>query len=148
MRIYVISLATILLSSCSPRLIPVPAPTQLPSTEPPAVITTPDAQVGKIISLVTADLSGLLSLDPEQIHVILAEAVVWPDTALGCPRPGEVYGQQSVRGYQVWLEANDQIYIYHTDNKDNIILCTESELPTFPVTPGEIDDGKPWMPVD
>ena len=39
-------------------------------------------------------------------------------------------------------------YIYHTDTRDTVILCMEEELPTFPVTPGEIDDGEPWMPVD
>jgi hypothetical protein len=147
MRTSLIALVMILLSSCAPRLIPAPSPTQIPEVELSAA-ATPDPQVEEIISLIRADLAAHLSLDSEQIHVISAESVLWPDTALGCPRSGEVYPQQAVPGYQVLLEANEHEYLYHTDTEKNIVLCTEEDLPSFPVTPGEIDDGEPWMPVD
>jgi hypothetical protein len=60
-------------------------------------------------------------------------------------------------GYWILLEANNQQYPYHTDQKDQIILClpdtvnTESEnplLPIIPINPTEIKDGQPWVPVD
>lgn len=38
--------------------------------------------------------------------------------------------------------------IYHTDEKKMVILCLEEDLPSLPVTLGEIDDGQLWMPVE
>ena len=151
MRKYLILLSALLLSVCSPQTISLPTSTQInPPTEAPTVLQSPAVQQdAQVLSLVIADLSTRLSLDQDLIHVLSTKPAVWPDNSLGCPSPGEVYTQQMVTGYQVWLEANDQIYIYHTDNQDSIILCEEKEqLPSFPVTPGEIDDGQPWMPVD
>ena len=148
MRIFYIGLAAILLISCGPRRTALPSPTQIPAVDSPAVATTPEPQSDRIISLVTKDLTIRLSLDPQRIHLISAEPIRWPDTALGCPRPGEGYAQQTVAGYQVRLEANGREYDYHTDEEEVIVLCTEDGLPSFPITPDEIDDGQPWMPVD
>jgi hypothetical protein len=148
MLIYIIALFSILLSCCSPQLVASPSVTENPLTGQLTEANTPHPPKDEIISLVTNDLSTRLSTEIDLIQVISVKVALWPDTSLGCPRPGEVYTEKTVHGYQVWLEANDQIYIYHTDNNDNIILCTESELPAFPVTPGEIDDGEPWMPAD
>jgi hypothetical protein len=148
MRIYLV-IFMIGVSACSPRLIAAPDPTQLhPPVEAPALLQTPDPQQEAILSLAIADLSKRLTLDPDLIQVLSAKPMEWPDNSLGCPRPDEVYSQSTVAGYQILLEANGQSYLYHTDNKDSVVLCTESELPSFPVTPGEIDDGQPWMPVD
>lgn len=146
MRSSLMVFVILLLISCSPRLIPVPSPTQAPTEDLPAA--TSDPQMEEIIALTRRDLSTRLSLDLEQIHVISTESILWPDTALGCPRPGAVYDEQTIPGYQVLLEANEQEYVYHTDAERKFVLCVEENLPSFPVTPGEIDDGKPWMPVD
>ena len=149
MRKYFILFSTILLSFCSPRLIPALDPTQIePPAQAPTILQTPDILLEAILSLAVSDLSRRLSLEPELIQVLSAEPNVWPDGSLGCPRPGEAYTQQTVAGYQVRLEANGQVYVYHTGNNDEIVLCTEPQLPAIPITPGEIDDGEPWMPVD
>jgi hypothetical protein len=74
---------------------------------------------------------------------------VWPDASLGCPLPGMTYAQVLTPGHRVILATGGRTYEYHTDNHDRIILCTEDErpsLPLIPVKPGEIQDGKPWMP--
>jgi hypothetical protein len=39
--------------------------------------------------------------------VVQAEAVTWPDGALGCPEPGIVYTQALVPGYWVVVEAEE-----------------------------------------
>jgi hypothetical protein len=149
MHKYLILLSAILLSVCSPRLIPAPDPTQVnPATEAPALLQTPDIQLEAILSLAIADLSTRLTVEPDLIQVLSVEPVVWPEGSLGCPRPGEVYTQQTVRGYQIVLGANGQEYLYHTDADRAVILCMDEALPSLPITPGEIDDGQPWMPVD
>lgn len=149
MRIYLPIFAVIFLASCSPRPVSIPTPTHVSlPTSLAAVTTTSDNRQEKIIVLVIEDLSTRLSLDPQQVHILSVEPARWPDAALGCPRPGEVYAEQAELGYLIVLEANGQEYVYHTDTDQTVILCLEEELPSFPVTPGEIDDGQPWMPVD
>jgi hypothetical protein len=149
MNKYLILLSTILLSCCSPQLIPIPDLTQVHlSTETPNITQSPDLQLDQITSLAVVDLAEQLSLDPGQVRVQSVESMLWPDSSLGCPHPGKVYDQRTVPGYLLQLEANGQEYLYHTDKDQRVVLCTEKDLPSIPVTPGEIDDGKPWMPVE
>jgi hypothetical protein len=76
------------------------------------------------------------------------ESIVWSDASLGCPRAGETYVQKTVAGYRLHLEVDGTEYVYHTDMAQNVILCLDEKTPFFHVTPGEIDDGQPWMPVN
>jgi hypothetical protein len=149
MRIYIILFTSLLIGACSHHLVPAPQPKQLPSEiglqASPAPIPT---QADKMISIATADLVSRFSMDSKEVHLLSAEAQVWPDTSLGCPRPGEVYTRKTVPGYQLRLEAKGQEYDYHTDTDQTVILCIQEGLPSFPVTPDQINDGKPWMPVN
>lgn len=66
-------------------------------------------------------------VNADEIILVSAEAVDWPDGSLGCPEPGVMYGQVITRGYKVVLEAGGVEYPFHTDaNPDGqLILCTE-----------------------
>lgn len=153
-------------AACAPNPIqtPVqnPTPTQgiVENTEEasPAITATPspvveDGLQKKLTQIVRNDLAAQLSTNIEEISVISAEAVVWPNAALGCPAPGKVYAQGTVPGFRIRLEAENNEYSYHTDRTGRFVLCPEENpelqdrLP-IPVKPGEIDDGEPWMPVD
>jgi hypothetical protein len=92
-------------------------------------------------------LSQHLGLAIAEITILEIEPVTWPDASLGCGQPDKVYAQVLTPGFFIRLEAKGQQYIYHTDESSTVILCTGEALPVFPVTPGEIDDGQPWMPV-
>ncbi len=147
-----------------------------PSTEPQVTITeqavispsptptTPDVQLPdmenttfaprEIIEKAKADLVKQFGVNANQIRIMEARAVNWPDASLGCPQPDLAYAQVLSPGYWVLLEADGKQYPYHTDQNEQIILCLgnpsdpESPLPLIPVNPDEIDDGQPWMPVD
>jgi hypothetical protein len=149
MRITIVLLTSLLISACSPYLVPPSQPTQISSEVGPKSSSTPIAtEMDKMISIAITDLASRFSVDPKDIRLLSAEAQVWPDAALGCPRPGEVYAQETVPGYRLHLKANGQEFVYHTNTDRTVILCVEEELPSFLVTPGEIDDDRPWMPVD
>ena len=149
MRICLIVLVTLLLGACSPSLISLPEPTQIPPAgEVEKSPTEASANTDEPVALAVADLSTRFALDPAGVRLLSIESQLWPDSALGCPHTGEAYSQQTVPGYRITLAADNQEYIYHTDMDSTVILCTEEDLPSFPVTPGEIDDGEPWMPVD
>ena len=60
------------------------------------------------------------------------------------------YAQVITEGYQVLLEASDNIYEYHTDDKDNVILCAlapSSEV-NIPDEDTMLEDGEPNQPKD
>jgi hypothetical protein len=153
----IIVITVLLASACTPNAIqnsPQPHNTPLATekyslevTITPAMATQDELQK-KLTQMARHDLASHLSVDIEKISTVSIESIVWPDTALGCPRPGKSYTQQTTLGYLVHLEAAGQEYIYHTDIDQTVILYMDENLPSFPVTPGEIYDGKPWMPVE
>ncbi|WP_288088925.1 hypothetical protein [Roseiflexus sp.] len=69
------------------------------------------------------DLAQLLGIDASAIEVVEVDAVTWPDTSLGCPKPGMMYPQVLVDGVLVQLRANGQIYRYHGDGQRRLFLC-------------------------
>lgn len=61
------------------------------------------------------DLAERLSVDAATIHVIGMRPNRWPDSALGCPAPGEEVKAGTVAGYQLSLKHLERVYTYHTD---------------------------------
>jgi hypothetical protein len=97
------------------------------------------------------ELAQRFGLSEETVAVVSAEEVEWPDAALGCPQPGMAYAQVVTPGFRLTLEAAGQAYFVHADLRGNAVLCSDEAVPlspVFPVVPGEIDDGSPWLPVE
>ncbi|NIN69986.1 MAG: hypothetical protein GTO63_35950 [Anaerolineae bacterium] len=120
-----------------------------PASTPAATEVEPPAKAEQAILLAREDLARRLGLAPEAIRLVSVEAVEWSDASLGCPQPGMMYAQVITPGFRVVLEAEGQTYEYHTDTGRLVVLCGEDGLPVYPlipVDPGEIKDGKPWMP--
>ena len=138
--------------------------TQLPAASPTQEVSDPVpsptaqfSQKGKgeydhltILEMAVRDLALRLNVDLNDIIVVSMQAVDWPDGGLGCPLPGLNYTQVITPGYKIRLDAEGQIYTYHSNTEMAFWLCRDGvpQLPLIPVVPGEIDDGIPWMPVD
>jgi hypothetical protein len=84
-----------------------------------------DPDLEKIIKQVKEDLAQRLTIDPGQIELVEVSSVTWPDGSLGCGKPGIEYLQVLIPGYKILLTADGQIYTYHTDTANQIILCVE-----------------------
>ncbi len=69
------------------------------------------------------DLARRLDVGIEEITVISAEAVVWPDGGLGCPRPGMVYPQVQQDGMRIVLAVAGKQYRYHSGERRPPFLC-------------------------
>jgi hypothetical protein len=76
-----------------------------------------------LVEQAVADLADRLGVEEGQISVLAAEAVVWPDGALGCPRDGMVYTQVLVDGFRILLEAGGYEYAYHGGGDKGPFLC-------------------------
>jgi hypothetical protein len=64
-------------------------------------------------------------ISDDEVRVVSAEAVSWPDRSLGCPMPGTDYLQVITPGYRVVLAAGSEQVEYHTSDGGNpiVVLC-------------------------
>ncbi len=88
--------------------------TTMPTTEPEQLPIVAPARV---------DLADRLGVEPEDLEVVTAETVTWPDGSLGCPEPGMSYTQALVDGSKVVLQHEDRVYVYHAGSDDQPFLC-------------------------
>lgn len=79
----------------------------------------------RITQLAVEDLATHLDLDPKFITVIEVRPVTWPDSSLGCPQEGMMYTQVETDGYQLFLSAGGQEYVFHADMSENLIFCAD-----------------------
>lgn len=99
---------------------PSPTPTPTPSATPTPV--TPSAAF-----LAQLDLARSLDIGPNTISITGYEPATWPNSAYGCPLPGELYLQVIVSGWSVSLTAPGNNYEYHTDEDGTVLVnCTEN----------------------
>lgn len=103
-------------------------PEQLP-TEVPVTVTSdiPD----RLLNQIEADLATRINAQPEELEIIGAEAVVWPDGSLGCPKPDQNHTQAPVPGYRIVLRHMDNQYDYRASEAGYIFLC-DRPLPARP----------------
>jgi hypothetical protein len=73
---------------------------------------------------VRAELAGRIGAEQAAAATVLvAEFVSWPDSSLGCPRPGELYLPVVTPGYRVVLEAAGTRYDYRLSATGVVRLC-------------------------
>ena len=107
--------------------------TTTPSTGPPTTAnettTMPISEQEQlpIVAPARADLARRLGVEPDELEVISAEEVTWPDGSLGCPEPGMSYTQALVDGSKVVLGHNDRVYVYHAGEDGEPFLCPSDE---------------------
>jgi hypothetical protein len=107
---------------------------------PPAKeIRTGEAVAGavpaELLAAARADLDRRLAAEKTSgpVRVVLAEAVTWPDGAVGCPRPGMNYTMALVPGYRVVFAvgagANERRYAYHSGRSGPLAYCANPGAP-------------------
>ena len=102
---------------------------------PPEITKVFDSFTEGFIMKAKNDLNQQIGINTEKINVLSVEAVEWPDGSIGCGKPGTEYLQVVTPGFLIVLEANSQIYTYHTDMSSQIILCSEKPPIRFSPTP-------------
>lgn len=102
--------------------------------EAPGEAASYDPALEPLVAKALEDLAERMNVDINQIVVIEAELVVWPDASLGCPQPGMVYAQVLVDGTLIRLSVADQEYEYHGGGWTDPFLC-EEVIKTKPPSP-------------
>jgi hypothetical protein len=94
----------------------------------------------KLLHDIIKDLVARTGAAPESIEVQRAEAVVWRDGSLGCPKPGLMYTQALVDGYWVVLGHEGEAYDYRVNSGGYFAMCEEGLSPKS--WPLDRDEGK------
>jgi hypothetical protein len=117
----------VVVSACSMAAEPMPSsqkPTPVQAAEQPVSTGGKNEAPAAIIDKVRADAATRAGVDAAAVKLVSSEAVMWPNGALGCGKPGEMVTQAIVPGYRIELEANGQRYSYHTSERGRFRLCT------------------------
>jgi hypothetical protein len=117
----------------SPTLIENPEEVEIVN-EGPAEAASYDPALEPLVTKALEDLSGRLKVGVDEIIVVEAVLVVWPDASLGCPQPGMVYAQVPVDGTLIRLSVGGKVYEYHGGGWTDPFLC-EEVIKTKPTTP-------------
>lgn len=109
--------------------------TDQPGSEPPAStapsardapsLEPPEGVPAAVWTAILDDLSQRLGEPVPDVTIVSAAAQTWNDGSLGCPRPGEMYTQALVDGYQVVLEIDGHEFDYRTGTGPIVRLCEE-----------------------
>lgn len=133
-----------LLSACSQVAAPTakneatPSPTEGNVIEMTATSPTPaDPGLQNLIEKAKTDLAQRLAVPVNEILLLQAESVTWPDASLGCPQEGMLYAQVLTPGYLIRFQYGNQVFEYHAGTSTSIVYC-ENPSPPVPGTPGDI----------
>ncbi len=103
--------------------------TTLPPAEP-TTTTIGDIEMPhehEVVEAARADLARRNGVPVEDVSVVRAREVDWPDSALGCPEEGMAYTQVVVPGYQVLLQVDGRVFDYHAGSDGEVFLCPSEE---------------------
>jgi hypothetical protein len=78
-----------------------------------------------LVKAAMQDLAMRLSVRLDQITLVEATAVTWPDASLGCPRLGMMYAQVLIPGFRIVLKVADQLYEYHSGRGGELTTCKD-----------------------
>jgi hypothetical protein len=127
-------IGTALLSGCAMAQPGNPsAPTRVQTAPAQAAAAQPvDTEVpAELLDRMRAELAKEQGVSAADVKVISAQAVSWPNGALGCPKPGVMYTQAIVPGYRVELEASGRRFTYHASTRGALKRC-DSRVPGLP----------------
>lgn len=93
----------------------------------PTGLSPVESGLENLVRSAKEDLAQRLSINLEQIDVVEARSVVWPDASLGCPLPGMAYKQVPQDGALIRLRAGGSVYEYHSGGTRGLFLCEQPE---------------------
>lgn len=108
----------------TPTDLPAPSALEPAATESAEGPLPADARA--ILAGALADLSAREDINPAGIRLISLEAITWPDTSLGCASARDGH-PGNVHGYRLLFSAGRDLYTYHADRGETVLLCEDAD---------------------
>ena len=99
-----------------------PAPVE-EAVQPAGEILNTASMPREVRRAVVADAAKRFRVAESAVVLTGAEQVTWGDGSLGCPQPGMAYTQALVPGYRVTAKTAAGQFVYHTDERGNVVTC-------------------------
>jgi hypothetical protein len=80
-----------------------------------------------LADLAVDTLASELEIPQDKITVVSVAAVEWPDSSVGCPRPGRSYLTVITPGHKVLLKVEDRTYAVH-EAKGKAVVCQQPSI--------------------
>lgn len=112
-------------SACGPTATETLSPVNPPSNSEGGE-TNP--RVATLVDQAKEDLSQSLGIPVDEIRLVSVEEVEWRDSSLGCPQPGSASLTVITPGYLILLEAEGDVYEYHSDG-ERVVTCEDPQPP-------------------
>ena len=80
------------------------------------------------VQAATDDLAAKIGVAQADIELVQVEEVVWPDSGMGCPDPGQMYAQATQKGFRIVLRSGEKEYAYHGGVDGEPFLCKPAGL--------------------
>jgi hypothetical protein len=120
--------ATVTPAPTAPAVGATPIPAATPGRSIPQPVATPvPAEPASLPQglrdEILADAAARTGVPAADITVVSAVAMTWPDSALGCPKPGSMYTQMIEPGFQVVVDAAGKTLDYRVGSRGTPRLC-------------------------
>jgi hypothetical protein len=111
-------------------------PTHTEALQMTSSLPTPaDPRLQNLIQKAISDLAQRQSISIDEITLLDATPVVWPDSSLGCPQEGMLYSQVVTSGYLIVLEHARSKFEYHAGRDVSSLTYCGNPTPPIPGTP-------------
>jgi hypothetical protein len=82
----------------------------------------PSANSNGAVQAALQNLANALGISQDQVSLVSAASIEWPDSCLGIQRTNVTCAQMITPGYLIILEVHGRQYEYHTDSAGNQII--------------------------
>ena len=91
-----------------------------------ASVTPSNAGFDVALELLAANyLAGKLGIGANELTLVRSNATEWPDSSLGCPKPGMMYAQAVTPGYEITFEHQGSDYAVHSNGDASVMAACE-----------------------
>ena len=81
-----------------------------------------------VVQAVLQDASRRSNLPSQELNIVRAQQRDWPDGCLGLALSGIFCSQTVVSGWQVTVNAEQQSFVYRTDNSGSLVKLESSDI--------------------
>jgi hypothetical protein len=81
-----------------------------------------------VVQAVLQDASRRSNLPSQELNIVRVQQRDWPDGCLGLALSGTFCSQTVVSGWQVTVNAEQQSFVYRTDNSGSVVKLESSDI--------------------
>lgn len=96
--------------------------------ESPTSKPTGSSARGRAVAVARRKIARHTGISAASLKLVSVRPKTWPDSSLGCPRPGTMYSQIVTPGYIVVLKSKGTRYEVHTGRGTQATICTPKYL--------------------